>query len=1076
VSVLLFFSPSPARAVKSQPAARRAQQILDATGVQGGLVAHLGCGDGKLTAALHAGDSYLVHGLDTDEDMVAVARTHIRSEDLYGNVSVDIFDGRNLPYADNLVRLVISERPTSVPRDELLRVLAPNGVAYLKRDGKWTKSVKAWPEEIDEWTHFLHDADNNAVARDLRVGPPKQIQWVAEPLYCRSHEIDSSLSAMVSAQGRLFYIYDEQLIGITDERLPAKWSLIARDAFSGVMLWKRPIERWGWREWNRAEMEGKDWTTLRGLRGRAPNVVARRLVAQSDRLYATLGYIAPVSILDAATGNTLTTCAGTEGADEIVCSGDVVVICVRDLAARQRKKDGIRAKPERIVALNARTGKTVWSVEVGRVSLMSLAVQGQHVVFCTGKELVCLDLRSGDESWRVPREGGGTLVALKEAILVRDGDRFEAFSTTDGTPLWEKKFAGSSGAIRADLFVAQGLAWHSSDYSGLITEPAQYWDQPFKKPRYPKTGVRMLGVDPLTGIERKTIDIANLVTPGHHFRCYRSKATERYILWPKRAVEFIDLEEDDHMRHDWVRGPCKYGVMPCNGLLYVPPNQCFCYQGVNLRGFNVLAPASSSPPAIPEAERLVRGPAYARRSERTKDDPADWPTFRHDPRRSGSTETKVAAKLSPLWRTKLGGRLTQPVVAGGTVYVATVDSHTLHVLDAATGKVRWERTAGGRIDSPPTVHKGLLLFGSADGRVTCLHARDGALAWQFFAAPADRRVVSFGQTESAWPVHGSVLILDDLAYVAAGRSSYLDGGIYLYALDPVTGRVVHRGRIDGPHPDLTCDIGEPFSMEGTFSDVLVTDGTYLYMQQIVLDRELKQNDPPKLTNMGDKKFGQHVFSTAGFLDDTWWNRMFWMHSERYPGFYIAQQAPKSGQLLVFDETTSYGVKCYTKRNVHSPMFFPGTDGYLLVADDNDNEPMLVGDPGAPEPLRWLPQQHPRKELQLKHRAVDFDKGVGFTRARPPKWQDWVPIRIRAMVAAADRLFVAGPPDVLNPQDPMAAFEGRAGGLLRVYSTTGGKPLGEHKLDSPPVFDGMIAARGRLFLSACDGTVRCLGAE
>jgi hypothetical protein len=114
--------------------------------------------------------------------------------------------------------------------------------------------------------------------------------------------------------------------------------------------------------------------------------------------------------------------------------------------------------------------------------------------------------------------------------------------------------------------------------------------------------------------------------------------------------------------------------------------------------------------------------------------------------------------------------------------------------------------------------------------------------------------------------------------------------------------------------------------------------------------------------------------------------------------------------------------------------------------------------------------------QLMIRAGLIRKVAGFTRARPPKWQDWVPIRIRAMVAAADRLFVAGPPDVLDAQDPMAAFEGRAGGVLRVYSTAGGKALSEHKLDSPPVFDGMIAARGRLFLSACDGTVRSLGAE
>lgn len=286
--------------------------------------------------------------------------------------------------------------------------------------------------------------------------------------------------------------------------------------------------------------------------------------------------------------------------------------------------------------------------------------------------------------------------------------------------------------------------------------------------------------------------------------------------------------------------------------------------------------------------------------------------------------------------------------------------------------------------------------------------------------------------------------------------------------------MIHRGRTEGPYPDLSKDIGEPFSMPGTFSDVLVTDGKYLYIQQVVSDRELRQVEPRKLTHMGDEKFGQHVFSTAGFLDDSWWNRTFWMYGERYPGFYMAQQAPKSGQLLVVDDTTTYAVKCYTKRNVHSPMFFPATGGYLLMADDNDNQPILYGEPGAPKPLRWLPQQHARRELQLNYRAVNFDKGVGLARAKPPKWSQWVPVRIRAMVVAGDTLFIAGPPDVLDPKDPLAAFQGRKGARLWAVSATDGQKLAELELSSPPVFDGMIVASQHLYVALKNGSLVCLG--
>ena len=82
----------------SASAATSGQEILDSTGVAGGLVVHVGCGDGKLTAELHANARYLVQGLDTDADNVDGARRHIQSLGLYGKVSADRFDGRRLPY------------------------------------------------------------------------------------------------------------------------------------------------------------------------------------------------------------------------------------------------------------------------------------------------------------------------------------------------------------------------------------------------------------------------------------------------------------------------------------------------------------------------------------------------------------------------------------------------------------------------------------------------------------------------------------------------------------------------------------------------------------------------------------------------------------------------------------------------------------------------------------------------------------------------------------------------------------------------------------------------------------------
>ena len=49
-------------------------------------------------------------------------------------------------------------------------------------------------------------------------------------------------------------------------------------------------------------------------------------------------------------------------------------------------------------------------------------------------------------------------------------------------------------------------------------------------------------------------------------------------------------------------------------------------------------------------------------------------------------------------------------------------------------------------------------------------------------------------------------------------------------------------------------------------------------------------------------------------------------------------------------------------------------------------------------------------------------------------------------------------------------------MLRVHLAAQGKTLAEYKLDAMPVFDGLIAARGRLYMSTVDGHVVCLGQD
>ena len=108
--------------------------------------------------------------------------------------------------------------------------------------------------------------------------------------------------------------------------------------------------------------------------------------------------------------------------------------------------------------------------------------------------------------------------------------------------------------------------------------------------------------------------------------------------------------------------------------------------------------------------------------------------------------------------------------------------------------------------------------------------------------------------------------------------------------------------------------------------------------------------------------------------------------------------------------------------------------------------------------------------------------AGATGRRPAvpsknyRWIEKLPILVRAMLLAEDTLFLAGPPDVFVADDPAAALAGNRGGLLRAVSAADGKTLSQHELESPPVFDGMAAAAGRLYMPTQNGALLCFAGQ
>jgi len=1038
-----------------EPTPISAEAVLEACGMTGGLVVVVGCDDPALLAGLGEAGPYLVHGLDVAPSKIDAARRHLQDRNLYGPVTVSRWSGAQLPYVDSLVNLILMTGDAQVPAGEITRVLAPRGVIADIRQSGIVIARKDRPEELDDWTHYLYDASNNAVSHDTVVGPIRGLRWTSGPKYARSHEHFASLSAMVSAAGRVFTIIDEG--PISSVHLPAQWQLVARDAFSGVLLWKRSVANWE--------------SHLRGFRSGPPEI-GRRIVAKGDRIYAALGYGEPVAILDAATGHSLMTIAGTEGARELLLAHETLYVLADDLSAGQHRdrREWIdqmsptldiwwefpkKAIPmygtQRIAAVRAGSDRLVWErgfEAPGQVMPTTMAVSEGRLCVQTVSHVVCLDAADGGEVWRSPRPVASsrfswstpTLVIQDGVVLTvdrtvdnagpsppaqgsewivssdgtpkkHDGEMV-AFSLADGKELWRNPHFENYN-VPPDVFVINGVAWVGNLRAGR--------NPGFTQGRDLKTGKVTVTLPPQSGGNH----------PQSHHNCYRNKATVRWFLLGRQRLEFVDPRTGTEEKYLTAKGGCQYGIMPANGLVYTPQHSCACTAEGLLVGFNALSPRSSVGAG---GDPLEEGPAYG-----TVPDPetgtaqSEWPTYRQDVGRSGYQNLPAPGKPHIAWTKRLSPPVTAPVSARGIVAVAEIGRHSVHAFSAGTGEPVWTFVADGRTDSPPTLFKGLCLFGTRSGFVYCLRAADGTQVWRFRAATRDRRLFAYGQLESVWPVHGSVLVDDQLsggvpvAYVAAGRSSGLDGGIRLYALAADTGKVRHTADV----ATVAGAQGSGIIRQQVLPDILSIQRGAVWMRHLGVDERLAPVERR-----------DHLYAPRGFLDDAWWHRTYWIHGtvmmDAYGGWPVVGNRRPAGRLLARDGGGSiYG---------YGRMAYRAGDGHTR-ADATASYKLFSEDISRPPDTKW-------KDMK---RAIN--------------WARQLPFIARSIVLSRDGLIVAGGESLTD------SVESHGPGTLWVASREDGSKRAECRLPAPPVLDGMILSDAGIFLSAIDGSlIRLVDAE
>jgi hypothetical protein len=225
-----------------------------------------------------------------------------------------------------------------------------------------------------------------------------------------------------------------------------------------------------------------------------------------------------------------------------------------------------------------------------------------------------------------------------------------------------------------------------------------------------------------------------------------------------------------------------------------------------------------------------------------------------------------------------------------------------------------------------------------------------------------------------------------------------------------------------------------------------------------------QPQPPKVP---------HLFSPAGFLDDSWWHRTYWLVGTTMATAYggwprVGSQVP-AGRLLALDDATVYGFgrNQYIHHGAHV-----GIDGATVFHFRPDRDAQRRQTHYQAFAIsRQLPQGS-RQPAQAGAKR----RGAGAARPKQYRWTQKLPVLARALLLAQDTLFLAGPSDIFASDEPAAALEGAKGGLLCVLSAADGQQIAQYELTSPPVHDGLAAAAGRLYLAATDGKVLCFSGK
>ena len=787
IVLVLLASLAPSAAL----GASDAQKVLDSYGNQSGLFVVIASGDSnaaQMATDLGKNGNSLVHVIVADQAELDAMNKAIAAAGVKGCVTAEQLGVKTLPYRDYMVNVMIVMDSTKAAAAgftpaEAKRCLTPFGRLVICQGGK-IKNIEEipMPAKMDIWTHQYRDAAGVPASTDTVFDLPVGFRWNAGlPMNFdnpqRSANRYSSTRALLLNDGRCFSFSTGVVENLGDgwkSKYGTAQYLTCRDAFNGRMLWRTKI--------------GETYYGGLYIENLAPMIsIAKHVYLAGDN--------GKMLVVSTRTGKILRQLS-TKYTPGVIASASGIVVAATWEGGKsmgsvrrydRRRMDWAIAKGT-IEAYDDKTGKLIWKNDLLGTS-MRIADGKVYIVNRTAKDPVEAKYNRGDKN-------------------ARPAQNVIAMDLAKGTVLWtvtDDSFKGKGKPINLEAAGAGAVAVAHGNRNNVAL---------------------------LSAADGKVLDPAKAAAANKKFFRFRG-----HICTPVMRVGEIQLNNrsgpitkgKERQQFGGARGGCLTGTVPGYGAGYISQNWCRC-SPAQIPGLLAIASIGKIP--TPEEMEVPTKPVVSSKYDEAADgvaSPSMWSSFRGNATRSSSAgcdisgepavvwakklaDKKIEGTVQRDWRSFLNTRLTAPITAGELVIVADIDHNELIAADAKSGAVKWRFMTAGRMDTAPTLYKGICLAGDRTGYVYAIKVKTGKLIYKLRIAPSEKRMVSYGKVESVWPVIGGVMVAKGKAYASAGRTQGSDGGLLVRAFAPETGKVLWSKAL--PRNDRSARRNDALALQG----------------------------------------------------------------------------------------------------------------------------------------------------------------------------------------------------------------------------------------------------------------------